>query len=310
MAKKTAVPETPNATADAVQDPERNNMRLETVPIAQLHDHPDNDYSMDQDALDELMESIRRDGLAQPPLVREHEGSYQIVAGHRRVECYRRLAQEDPETYSAIQVNVLENCSDERALVLLDVTNLMVRQLTIAERAKRYERLWNTVPQLRRRQPELKGVRTSQVIADMITRETGQSISRASVDRVLAAGKRAQEVSELVDAYEDALIDAWATEFASKEGFSPAVVKEIASRDETVQDQLWADYQRDNLSPKQLERMLHHESPKSDIDVEHALDAVIRTLRDVSAWHKKYGAAIDMYRVDYIKGQLEKLTRK
>ena len=42
--------------------------------------------------------------------------------------------------------------------------------------------------------------------------------------------------------------------------------------------------------------------------MEHVLDAVIRTLRDASAWHKKYGATIDLYRVDYIRGQLDKLS--
>jgi len=284
-------------------------MRLETVALDQLHNHPENDYSMDAQALEELLDSIRRDGLAQPPLVREMDDGYQIVSGHRRVECYRRLAQDDP-SYAAIPVNILEDCDDERALVLLDVTNLMVRQLSVMERAKRYERLWNTVPALRDKHPELRGVRTSQVISDIISRETGQSVSRATIDRALAAGKKAQEVSELTDAYSDALIEAWSNEFKTRDGFSPAVVKEIASRDESVQMQLLADYQSGEMTPKQLEKQLSHVSPKSDIDVEHALDQVINTLRDVSAWHKKYGAAIDMYRVDYIKGQLDKLTRK
>ena len=286
-----------------------NAIRLENVSLDLLFDHPDNDYSMDEKAIEELLESIRRDGLAQPPLVRPLKTGYQIVSGHRRVECYRRLAKNDPDTYSTIPVNVLEDCSDERALILLDVTNLMVRQLSVAERAKRYERLWKTVPSLREKQPELRGVRTSQVIADIVTRETGQSVSRATIDRALAAGKRAKEVGELVKAYSDVLIEPWAHELSSREGFSPAAVKEIASRDESVQRQLLADYQRNDMTPKQLEKMLAFEAPKNDVDIEHALDQVIRTLRDVSAWHRKYGAAVDMYRVGHIRTQLEKLTR-
>ena len=285
-------------------------MRLENVPLDQLHDHPENDYSMDSADLEEMMESIRREGLAQPPLVRPYEDGYQIVSGHRRVECFRRLAAEDPDAYGTIPVNVLEDCSDERALVLLDVTNLMVRQLSVAERAKRYERLWQTVPQLREKHPELRGVRTSQVISDVIARETGQTVSRATIDRALAAGKRAQTVKDLVEERRGELIEQWASELTSREGFTPVVVHELANRDAAVQDRLWSDYQRDGLTPKQLEKLLVYENPKTDADIERALDGVIATLRDVSAWHKKYGAAIDMYRVDYIKGQLQKLTRK
>lgn len=285
-------------------------MRMEQVPLDQLFEHPANDYPVNERELDDLADSIRRDGLAQLPLVREVEGGYQIIAGHRRVESYRRLAVEDANTYGTMPVNVLSDCDDERALVLLEVTNLMMRQLSTAERARRFERLWDIVPSLREKSPELRGVRTSQVIADIVTRETGSPISRASVDRVLAAGRRAQEVNELVDAYGDSLIAPWRSELLEREGFSPAAVKAIATRDGSVQEALWADYQRDNMTPKQFEKSLERESPKGDVDVEHALDSVIRTLRDVSAWHKKYGAAVDMYRVDYIRGQLDKLTRK
>ena len=284
-------------------------MRLEMLPLDVLHDHPENDYSMDSAALEELLDSIRRDGLAQPPIVRPHGDGYQIIAGHRRVECYRRLAAENPETYSSIPANILEDCSDERALVLLDVTNLMVRQLTVTERAKRYERLWKTVPELRVKQPELRGVRTSQVISDIITRETGQSVSRATVDRVLAAGKRAQAVNDLVDKRRGELVDQWANELKTREGFSEEAVNELASREGSVQKQIFADYQRGKMTPRQLERSLAHENPKTDADVERALDSVIKTLRDVAAWQKK-GAAVDTYRVDYIRKQLDKLVRK
>ena len=315
-----ATPEAQSATRHESQ-PAGSPMHMETVELAALHDHPDNDYPVREEELADLMESIRRDGLAQLPLVRrtiDADGKpiLQILSGHRRVESFRRLnAQEraadpDASTYASIPVNILDNCSDERALVLLDISNLMVRQLAPLERAKRFERLWNTVPELRRQAPELKGVRTSQIIAEIITRETGQPISRASVDRALAAGRRAQEVSQLVDEYEDVLIKGWRNEFRTHEGFTPATVKEIASRDERVQKQLLADYQRDQLTPKQLDKQLKRESVKTEIDVENALDGIIRTLRTISAWRSEYGVRIDTYRTDYIRNQLDDLLKK
>ena len=138
-------------TSTTVQAPA--SMRLETMPLDTLHDHPDNGYPLDSRELSDLMDSIRHDGMAQLPLVRETDEGLQIIAGHRRVECYRQLAKENPAAYSTIPVNVLDDCSDERALILLDITNLMVRQLLPVDRAKRLERLWNTMPSLRSEMP-------------------------------------------------------------------------------------------------------------------------------------------------------------
>lgn len=288
----------------------QNNARLhmETIPLDKLHDHPDNDYPSSEKELVDLLESIRSDGLAQLPLVRPYEDGYQIVAGHRRVECYRRLAAEDPETYGAIPANVADDCDDERALILLDATNLMTRQLTPVERAKRFERLWSAVPALRKKSPELKGVRTSQVISDIISRETGTPISRASVDRALAAGRRAKQVSEEADRRKDELSPEWHDEIKRREGFTPETVEAIASQSEAQQRTMWADYQRDNMTPRQVAKKFERTAPKGDRDVERALAQVIDLLRDVSSWNQKYGAAIDTYRLNYIRGQVDKLS--
>lgn len=282
-------------------------LHMESIPLSKLHAHPNNDYPSPEKDLQDLMESIRTEGLAQLPLVRPYGKGYQIIAGHRRVECYRRLAKEDPATYGSIPVNVTDDCDDERALILLDATNLMTRQLTPVERAKRFERLWKAVPALRKKTPELKGVRTSQVISDIITRETGQPISRASVDRAIAAGRRAQEVSELADTSEK-LAPEWSREIKQREGFTPEAVKTIAKKSEDDQHSLWATYQRENMTPRQLTKSLERKAPKGDRDVERALDQVISLLRDVSSWNQKYDAAIDAYRLNYIRNQVDKLS--
>lgn len=253
------------------------------------------------------MSSIREDGLAQLPLVRPYEDGYQIIAGHRRVACYRRLAEEDPEAYGNIPANVTDDCDDDRALILLDATNLMTRQLTPTERAKRFERLWKAVPALRKKSPELKGVRTSQVISDIISRETGQPISRATVDRAIAAGRKAKEVSELAESHKEDLSPEWVQEIGDQEGFTPDTVRDLASKSEKEQRALWADYQRDQMTPRQLSKHLDKQAPKGDRDVQQALDKVTDLLSQVSSWHHKYDAAIDSYRLSYIRHQIEKL---
>lgn len=176
---------------------------------------------------------------------------------------------------------VREDLDDEMALILLDTTNLMTRQLSPLERAKRFERIWNLVPALRKRDENLRGVRTSQVIADIVTKETGQSVSRATIDRALMAGRRAKEVNDLTEQYSDNLISGWYKEFKAREGFTPDLVKAIATRDGRVQEQLFADYQRNELTPKQLANMLEHKRSKTDVDAERMLDAMIRVSANV-----------------------------
>jgi ParB/RepB/Spo0J family partition protein len=46
---------------------------------------------MDEGALAELMASIRDHGLLQPITVRKVGARYQVIAGHRRLEAFRRL---------------------------------------------------------------------------------------------------------------------------------------------------------------------------------------------------------------------------
>jgi ParB/RepB/Spo0J family partition protein len=46
---------------------------------------------MDEAALAELMASIRDHGLLQPITVRKVGTRYQVIAGHRRLEAFRRL---------------------------------------------------------------------------------------------------------------------------------------------------------------------------------------------------------------------------
>lgn len=74
--------------------------------------------------LSELMDGIRSAGLLQPITVRKVPGGkYQVIAGHRRLEAFRRLhreasAQGDKETYRAIPAHEKFNVDDEQMDVL------------------------------------------------------------------------------------------------------------------------------------------------------------------------------------------------
>lgn len=281
-------------------------LHIEYVDVNRLYDHPDNDYGLDESELLDLMDSIRREGLGQLPLVRPMGEGYQIIAGHRRVECYRRLSKEDAEVYGVMPVSVREDVNDELALVLLDVTNLMTRELTSVERAKKFGRIAAHVPEMRKRDPSLRGVRTNAVIADIITRETGKSISEATVKRAISAGKRVEESRQLLDEYAGSIISSWQEEMAVNR-FPAELVREIATRDASVQRDLFADYQREQMTPKDLLQRLEYRKPKTDLDSERLLDNMIVQAREISKMKKVDGVSIDAYRLTYLINLLKKL---
>ena len=111
------------------------------VPIEKVEpraDQPRNVFN--QEALQELAESIRQFGMIQPISVRKLDsGYYQIIAGERRWRAARIVGLRD------VPVRVIE-ADDKRAMELALVENLQREDLNAIEEAKGYRTLWkNTV---------------------------------------------------------------------------------------------------------------------------------------------------------------------
>lgn len=261
--------------------PESPRYRTTHVPVDAIAAHPDNDYSMDEGELQELVESIETDGLGQLPLVRQlDDGSYQMIAGHRRLEAYRRLAERDPRTYAEIPVTLVDGIDDSRASVLLNVTNLVTRRLSIEERGARYAAIGRQVPALRASDPALKGVRTNDIIAKIVTEETGQSVSPATVKRAIAAERRLREAKDEAERLTGELEDNWQVE-ASTGKIDPLTLKDISELPEKRQFDLFTEYQRDELSPAQLKTRIKDLRPKTKDDAARALRTAIRCAEEV-----------------------------
>ena len=87
------------------------------------------------EALMELAQSIRENGLIQPITVRECENGYQIVAGERR---YRALKLNGMFDIPVIVMDANELQMAEMALV----ENIQRENLSAIEEAKSYMRFW------------------------------------------------------------------------------------------------------------------------------------------------------------------------
>lgn len=69
---------------------------VEEIEVAAIEDHPANvAYSMDEDGIKSLAESIRKDGLTDIPMVRRKpDGGFQMLSGHRRKADTSKLIRE------------------------------------------------------------------------------------------------------------------------------------------------------------------------------------------------------------------------
>lgn len=90
--------------------------------------------SFDQEALDELAQSIQSHGLLQPVLLRKRANGYEVIVGERRLRACRDLGW---ETIPAIVRDVPDRETAELALI----ENLQRTDLHVFEVAEGYERL-------------------------------------------------------------------------------------------------------------------------------------------------------------------------
>ena len=113
---------------------EQSNYR--TVPLHRIEPNPDQPRKdFDEEALQELSESISANGLIQPLTVRETEsGYYQIIAGERRWRACRMAG------ISEVPVIVME-ADDRKVMELALIENLQRSDLNCVEEALGYQAL-------------------------------------------------------------------------------------------------------------------------------------------------------------------------
>lgn len=108
--------------------------RLSDIPIKDIHDFPDHPYQVkDDEAMMELVESIKAYGLLHPVVVRTLEdGSFEMVSGHRRKRACELAGIE------TIPARIMELTRDEAILMMVD-SNLQRDEILPSEKAKAYK---------------------------------------------------------------------------------------------------------------------------------------------------------------------------
>ena len=129
---------TPAQTKQTRKKSDENSENVGFLRIIDISPNPDQPRrEFDEESLAELSESIRRNGVLQPILVRripDHPGSYRIIAGERR---WRAARAAGLETIPA----VLSEADDAKAAELALIENLQREDLNPVEEAEGFKTL-------------------------------------------------------------------------------------------------------------------------------------------------------------------------
>ena len=145
------------------------------LPVSEIDPNPyQTRHHFDEQAIAELAESIRANGVLQPIVVRPVNGRYQLIAGERRWRASQKAGREWIPA-------VIKQVSNQQALEMTIIENLQREDLNPMEQARAFERLGQDF----------------NLTQEQISQRTGKE--RASIANFLRLLKLPQGVQELVE---------------------------------------------------------------------------------------------------------------
>ncbi|MBO6167778.1 MAG: ParB/RepB/Spo0J family partition protein [Kiritimatiellae bacterium] len=242
-ASKSAVP----AVKQQEIAPKTGLVELKILDIERSPYQPRRDFK--EDELKELADSIRNNGLVQPPTVRKNkEGRYELIAGERRLRAALIAG------WSKIKVNLIE-ADDLTAAAMTATENLQREDLNPIEEAVSYKTLLDTFSL------------TQQEVADKVGK------GRATVANALRLLELPDEVRQMVE----------------ERAITVGHAKILLSLDDEKTRTLFArDVVNDQLTVLALQRKVERYKspvPEKPRGVPDLTDAYIRNLQDAMRRH-------------------------
>lgn len=167
--------------------------QVKNVSIDIIDDFPDHPFKVqDDDSMDELVESIKENGVLSPVICRKKdEGRYEIISGHRRKYACQKLG--------ITEMPIIERAltKDEAIIAMVD-SNLQREIILPSEKAKAYKMKMDAMKrQGRRTDLTSSPVGTKLRTADIMSQENGDS--RNQIHRYIRLTELVPELLELVD---------------------------------------------------------------------------------------------------------------
>lgn len=165
--------------------------------ILDIHPNPKNEYSINEDDVENLAGLIEHSHETQPLVLRETKDGVEIVDGERRWRAHKRLYERTGNDFWRMvpgRCHAIGTLSDEQAEFIMHSNNLGQRDLTPSEKAMGFAAVANALVEWRKGDPSLKGKKTREVLAERF----GVSQSTVANELAIARGL-SQEGKNLLD---------------------------------------------------------------------------------------------------------------
>ena len=162
------------------------------VMLSELHEFKDHPFKVfDDEAMEQLIESIKENGILVPATVRPLEtGGYEIISGHRR----RHAAEKAGLTKMPV---VIREMTDEEATVAMVDSNLQREELLPSERAFAYKMKYDALKASSKLGRPKKDEEATGRTVEKAEEELGTS--KATIMRYISLTALSRELLELVD---------------------------------------------------------------------------------------------------------------
>ena len=145
------------------------------VPLAKIVPNPNQPRrDFDEEKLAELADSIKKNGLIQPIVVRKHGIGYEIIAGERRYQASKRAGLERVPV-------IVKDVDDAEMYRLALIENIQRDDLNPIEEAKGYKTLI-----------AMNGVKSLGDLSELVSK------SRSSISNIIRLLKLPEEVQDMV----------------------------------------------------------------------------------------------------------------
>ena len=184
------------------------------IPIPELHTFKNHPFRVvDDEAMDEMVESIKEYGVLVPAIVRpREEGGYEILSGHRRHHASTLAGM------STMPASIKE-CNDDEATVIMVDANIQREDILISEKALAYQMKYEAMKH--------QGVAGGSSLQE-ISEQSGESMK--SIQRLICIASLNKELLDMVDSkrlqftagveisYIDKEIQQWICEYIHENG--------------------------------------------------------------------------------------------
>lgn len=162
-----------------------NKFKTIFINVDDLVPSSENFYSVDEQGIEELKDSIEAFGLQQNLVVKRIDNNkYEIIAGHRRYLALKKLYEEGKEQFQHAPCKV-ENDEDAiRNKLILLITNSTARELTEYEKMQQAQKLKELL--LEYKQHEKLPGRVREIVADILNVATSKIARMESISKNLS----------------------------------------------------------------------------------------------------------------------------